>query len=90
MLPRHRHAAADIEQDRQADRRFAGVELADFTPIAAVDDLEIGPLQVSDDPAAPIAHRGRDAHHLDPRPERHRRTLIGGFPGLLRIRGAVH
>src|SRR4030095_6877442 len=53
------HAAADIEENREANRRLAGIEILDRTCNPRVDNLKVRFLQISDNAASAVADRNR-------------------------------
>ena len=72
----YRHAPADVEHDRQTDRRVARVEIADLPLRPGVEYLKIVAAQVADDPAPAIPDGGRHGDDLDARLEGDRRALM--------------
>ena len=60
------HAAADVEQHREADRGIAGVELSNGASEPGIDDLEICLLQVADDTSPLVTDGDVDDNSVDP------------------------
>ena len=74
-VPADGHAAADVEQHGETDRRLARIEIAKFPRRAAVNHLEIGFLEIADDAPPPVANGRRDRDDFNARLEDDRGLL---------------
>ena len=83
------HAAADVEEHRDADAGGVALEIGDCASFAAVEHLEVARLQILNEAAPVIADNGGNPHDVDARLERNdrRRWLLRG-DSLLRT-GAI-
>ena len=66
----HLHAAAGVEQQRNAHRGLLGAKIGNRTALAPVEQLEIRPLQVLHDPTALVANDRAHRHQVDSATER--------------------
>jgi hypothetical protein len=77
------HAAADIEQERNAHTRRMGTKIGDGARAAGIEHLEVARGEIANESSFVISHDCRDTHNVDAGPE-------GGYRLLLRQQFGCH
>ncbi|OLB60820.1 MAG: hypothetical protein AUI11_12340 [Acidobacteria bacterium 13_2_20CM_2_66_4] len=70
------HAAAHVEQQRNADAGGVAAEICNRPLLTAVEDLEIVSVEVLNESTLVVAHHRGDSHQIDARLERGGRWLL--------------
>jgi hypothetical protein len=71
------HAAADVEQQRDAHTAHVVAEIGNRAWPAGIQDFEVARGQIAHEPSLMIAHDGRNADNVHSRLERGHRLLLG-------------